>query len=165
MISYDSGGKTVKILLMSLILILSVIIICAVVAQEEKTREWGQPLAVVQAPIAGGRTRWKRCCSFKKLPWFVEACSGSLPGAGILYEHILRMKRLVCSRTYRWVKKKRGYYGRTEKTDVQVPLLLWKVYTGGITLNILALCSQMKSMKTSTFSPKMPTQVNGDTVK
>ena len=37
MISYDSGGKTVKILLMSLILILSVIIICAVVAQEEKT--------------------------------------------------------------------------------------------------------------------------------
>ena len=41
MISYDSGGKTVKILLMSLILILSVIIICAVVAQEEKTPGMG----------------------------------------------------------------------------------------------------------------------------
>ena len=57
MISYDSGGKTVKILLMSLILILSVIIICAVVAQEEKTP--GMGAAIGASANISGRTRGK----------------------------------------------------------------------------------------------------------
>jgi len=59
MISYDSGGKTVKILLMSLILILSVIIICAVVAQEEKTPGMGAAIGGGASANISGRTRGK----------------------------------------------------------------------------------------------------------
>ena len=59
MISHDSGGKTVKILMMSLILILSLIIICAVVAQEEKTPGMGAAIGGGASANISVRTRGK----------------------------------------------------------------------------------------------------------